>query len=245
MRTSGLPFDEKFRVVFSKRLNGLDAKDQLAAEAEAFMEVRHLPHDARSTAQLILTDSQNAISPGPIARRVVQGGAEMSETNGFNCGKPRSPCRTLEGRRRAPGRGRAERPGQSRAALRQPDHGQRGEARHRLQPEPDRAHPRPGRDQRAQVQAVSGARTLRLGESGVDMPSIGFGTWRIPPGDPTRRAVRTALEAGYRHIDTAQGYGNEAGVGRALAESGISRDDVFITTKFHPGARDPEAEARP
>jgi hypothetical protein len=96
VRTSGLPFDGHFSVVYSKRLNGLDAKDQLAAEADAFMEVRHLPHDARSTAQLILTDSQNATSPGPIARRVVQGGAEMSETNGFNCGKPRSPCRTLK-----------------------------------------------------------------------------------------------------------------------------------------------------
>jgi hypothetical protein len=94
LRTSRLAFDEKFSVVYSKRLNGLDAKDQLAAEAEAFMEVRHLPYDARSTAQLILADSQKAIHPGPIARRVVQGGAEMSETNGFNCGKPRSPCRT-------------------------------------------------------------------------------------------------------------------------------------------------------
>ena len=60
------------------------------------MEVRHLPHDARSSAQLILADSPTAIQPGPIARRVVQGGAEMSETNGFNCGKPRSPCRTLK-----------------------------------------------------------------------------------------------------------------------------------------------------
>jgi hypothetical protein len=96
LRTSGLPFDEKFRVVYSKRLNGLDAKDQLAAEAKAFMEVRHLPHDARATAQIILTDKPSAVKPGPIARRVVRGGAEMSETNGFNCGKPRSPCRTLK-----------------------------------------------------------------------------------------------------------------------------------------------------
>jgi hypothetical protein len=94
VRTSRLPFDERFRVVYSKRLSGLDAKDQLAAEATAFMEVRHLPHDARSSAQLVLTDSQNAVRPGPIARRVVQGGAEMSEANGFNCGRPRSPCRT-------------------------------------------------------------------------------------------------------------------------------------------------------
>ena len=96
LRTSRLPFDEEFEVVYSKRLNGLDAKDQLTAEAEAFMEVRHLPHDARATAQLILTDSQRATKPGPIARKVVLGGAEMSETNGFNCGAPRSPCRTLK-----------------------------------------------------------------------------------------------------------------------------------------------------
>ena len=94
LRTSRLPFDENFRVVYSKRLNGLDAKDQLAAEAEAFMEVRHLPHDARSTAQLVLADSPRAVRPGPITRRVAEGGGEMSETNGFNCGKPRSPCRT-------------------------------------------------------------------------------------------------------------------------------------------------------
>ncbi len=93
-RLTGLPFDERFRVVYSKRVSGLDAKDQLAAEAKAFMEVRHLPHDARSSAQLVLTDSPNAVRPGPIARRVVVGGAEMSEANGFNCGKPRSPCRT-------------------------------------------------------------------------------------------------------------------------------------------------------
>jgi len=96
LRTSGLPFDERFRVVYSKRLEGLDAKDQLAAEAEAFMEVRHLPHDARASAQLVLTDSPSSVTPGPIARRVVRGGPEMSESNGFNCGKPRSPCRTLK-----------------------------------------------------------------------------------------------------------------------------------------------------
>jgi 2,5-diketo-D-gluconate reductase A len=90
---------------------------------------------------------------------------------------------------------------------------------------------------------MTATNTVKLDEGGVEMPSIGFGTWRIPTGDPTRRAVGTALEAGYRHIDTAQGYGNEADVGRALAESGISRDDVFITTKFDPGARDAEREA--
>ena len=56
-------------------------------------------------------------------------------------------------------------------------------------------------------------------------------------------AVRSALELGYRHIDTAQAYGNESSVGRALRESGVARDEVFITTKFHPGRRDPLREA--
>jgi 2,5-diketo-D-gluconate reductase A len=56
-------------------------------------------------------------------------------------------------------------------------------------------------------------------------------------------AVRWALEAGYRHIDTAQAYGNEESVGRALRESGVPRDEVFITTKFNPQRKDPIAEA--
>jgi 2,5-diketo-D-gluconate reductase A len=55
--------------------------------------------------------------------------------------------------------------------------------------------------------------------------------------------VSAALELGYRHIDTAQAYGNEASVGRALRESGIARDELFITTKFHPGRRDPLRES--
>src|SRR5439155_22363135 len=56
-------------------------------------------------------------------------------------------------------------------------------------------------------------------------------------------AVRSALELGYRHIDTAQAYGNEESVGRALRDSGVPRDEVFIATKFYPGSKDPEAEA--
>lgn len=75
------------------------------------------------------------------------------------------------------------------------------------------------------------------------MPMLGLGVYQIPDGEPTANAVRWALEAGYRHIDTAQGYGNEAGVGRGLRESGVPRDEVFITTKFNPGADDPEREA--
>jgi diketogulonate reductase-like aldo/keto reductase len=65
----------------------------------------------------------------------------------------------------------------------------------------------------------------------------------VPDGEQAERAVSWALEAGYRHIDTAQGYGNESSVGRALAASGLPRDGVFVTTKFIPGSGDPVAGA--
>src|SRR2546422_9076907 len=68
--------------------------------------------------------------------------------------------------------------------------------------------------------------------NGVEMPQFGLGVWQIPAGAPTRRAVKAALEAGYRLIDTAKFYGNEADVGAAVRESGIPKDDVFITTKL-------------
>jgi 2,5-diketo-D-gluconate reductase A len=67
--------------------------------------------------------------------------------------------------------------------------------------------------------------------------------WQVPDGPECVNAVRMALEAGYRHIDTAQAYGNEASVGKALRDSGLPRDQVFITTKFYPGSTDPVAEA--
>lgn len=67
--------------------------------------------------------------------------------------------------------------------------------------------------------------------NGVSIPQFGFGVFQIPPAE-TARAVRTALEAGYRHIDTAQMYRNEDGVGAGIAESGLSREDVFVTTKL-------------
>ncbi|MBE1495254.1 2,5-diketo-D-gluconate reductase A [Amycolatopsis lexingtonensis] len=67
--------------------------------------------------------------------------------------------------------------------------------------------------------------------NGVRIPQFGFGVFQIPP-DETAQAVRTALEAGYRHIDTAQMYRNEAGVGAGIAESGLKREDVFVTTKL-------------
>ena len=69
---------------------------------------------------------------------------------------------------------------------------------------------------------------------GVSMPVIGFGTWQLR-GRPGREAMRSALAAGYRHIDTATMYGNEADVGYALAESKLDRAEVFITTKLPSG----------
>lgn len=68
---------------------------------------------------------------------------------------------------------------------------------------------------------------------GSRMPLVGFGTWQIK-GDDAVRAVSVALEAGYRHLDTATVYRNEAEVGRGLSESGVARDEVFLTTKCPP-----------
>jgi 2,5-diketo-D-gluconate reductase A len=70
---------------------------------------------------------------------------------------------------------------------------------------------------------------LRSGE----MPLLGFGTWQIDNADASE-AVQTALEAGYRHIDTATGYENEAGIGEGLAAVGLPRDSIFVTTKMPP-----------
>ena len=67
--------------------------------------------------------------------------------------------------------------------------------------------------------------------NGIEIPRLGLGVYQSPPGEITLRAVRYALKIGYRHIDTAELYGNESDVGRAIQESGIRRDDIFITTK--------------
>jgi len=67
--------------------------------------------------------------------------------------------------------------------------------------------------------------------------------WQVPNGPECVNAVRWALELGYRHIDTAQAYRNEASVGQGLRESGVPREDVFLTTKFYPARQDPVAEA--
>ncbi|HKO83450.1 MAG TPA: aldo/keto reductase [Actinomycetota bacterium] len=79
---------------------------------------------------------------------------------------------------------------------------------------------------------------------GNEIPLLGLGVWQVPDGRECEDAVHWALEAGYRHVDTAQAYGNERSVGRALRDSGLPREDVFITTKFYPGRRDPEAEVQ-
>ena len=84
----------------------------------------------------------------------------------------------------------------------------------------------------------------RVLADGNQMPMLGLGVWQVPNGPACVNAVRWALDLGYRHIDTAQAYGNEESVGRALRDSGLPRDEVFITTKFYPGREDPVAEAR-
>jgi|SRR5579862_2974931 len=83
----------------------------------------------------------------------------------------------------------------------------------------------------------------RVLADGNEIPLLGLGVWQVPNGRESVDAVRWALELGYRHIDTAQAYGNEESVGRGLRESGVPREDVFITTKFFPTRKDPVAEA--
>jgi diketogulonate reductase-like aldo/keto reductase len=74
--------------------------------------------------------------------------------------------------------------------------------------------------------------------NGVKIPKIGFGTWQIPDGAPAYDSVAAALGCGYRHIDTARAYGNEASVGRAIRDSGIPRDQIFVTTKLPAEIKD-------
>jgi len=75
-----------------------------------------------------------------------------------------------------------------------------------------------------------------IDHDGATVPKIGLGTWRME-GESCYEAVRTALDAGYRHIDTAQLYGNEREVGRAIADSDVEREDIFLTTKVDPSNR--------
>jgi diketogulonate reductase-like aldo/keto reductase len=91
--------------------------------------------------------------------------------------------------------------------------------------------------------AVTSDGRARVLTDGNQMPMLGLGGWQVPNGAACVNAVRWALDLGYRHIDTAQAYGNEESVGRALRDSGIAREEVFITTKFYPARNDPAAEA--
>ena len=82
--------------------------------------------------------------------------------------------------------------------------------------------------------------------NGAEIPKLGFGTWKLK-GEDASNAVKVALDAGYRHIDTAQAYENEAQVGAGLKASGVARDDVFVTTKVWMsrfGAGDLEASVK-
>src|ERR671933_1816644 len=89
---------------------------------------------------------------------------------------------------------------------------------------------------------LTGDGTARVLADGHEMPLLGLGVWQVKVGREAEDAVRGALELGYRHIDTAQAYGNEESVGRALRESGVPREEVFVTTKFHPRREDPARE---
>lgn len=80
----------------------------------------------------------------------------------------------------------------------------------------------------SEMDGLAACRTL---PNGVKIPCVGYGTWQTPSGDVARDSVRKAIELGYRHIDTATIYGNEASVGEGLRLSGVKREDVFLTTK--------------
>ncbi len=86
------------------------------------------------------------------------------------------------------------------------------------------------------------AKTIKL-PNGVDIPLLALGTWLIPD-DRVGTAVRSALDIGYRHIDSAQGYGNERGVGEAVRLSGVSRGEIFVTSKIVAEIKDYDGAAR-
>ncbi len=84
--------------------------------------------------------------------------------------------------------------------------------------------------------------TLTLND-GHHIPQLGFGVFQVPPED-TARITGLAFEAGYRHIDTAEMYGNEKGVGEAIRDSGIAREELFITSKLNNGFHEPDTARR-
>ncbi len=93
------------------------------------------------------------------------------------------------------------------------------------------------------LSVTANGRSLTLAD-GTEMPMLGLGVWQVPDGPECVEAVHSALALGYRHIDTAQAYGNEESVGEALRESDVPREEIFITTKFYPAHEDPVSEIR-
>jgi 2,5-diketo-D-gluconate reductase A len=91
-------------------------------------------------------------------------------------------------------------------------------------------------------QTANAVPTVQLND-GRAIPQLGFGVFQIPPAD-TAEAVGRALEAGYRHIDTAEMYGNEQGVGEGVRASGLDRADVFVASKLHNGRHRPDDARR-
>ena len=90
---------------------------------------------------------------------------------------------------------------------------------------------------------MTDSQATRTLSNGTAIPVVGLGVWQVSDGPETERAVTWALETGYRLIDTAQAYRNEASVGRAIRDSGIPREEIFLTTKFYPGGKDARVEA--
>lgn len=84
------------------------------------------------------------------------------------------------------------------------------------------------------MNALNQTRTL---PNGVPIPTVGFGTWLLKEGEECYNAVSAALRLGYRHIDTARGYYNEASVGRAIRDSGVPREEIFVTSKLPAEAK--------
>ena len=82
--------------------------------------------------------------------------------------------------------------------------------------------------------------TLALKHTSIQIPQLGFGVWASPPGKCVQSCLN-ALDVGYRHVDTAQAYGNEKEVGEAVQKSGLPREQIFITTKFFPQGTAEEA----
>jgi 2,5-diketo-D-gluconate reductase A len=89
---------------------------------------------------------------------------------------------------------------------------------------------------------VSHVPTIELND-GATIPQLGFGVFQIDPGK-TAEAVRIALEIGYRHIDTAEMYQNEAGVGQGIRDAGLDREEVYVTSKLHNGMHRPDDARR-